>query len=35
MMMLSIIGLIVVGAIVGLGVYFLIQNVTLKRNRRK
>ena len=34
-MMLSIIGLIVVGAIVGLGVYFLIQNVTLKRNRRK
>jgi hypothetical protein len=35
MMMLSIIGLIVVGAIVGLGVYFLIQNVTLKMNRRK
>jgi hypothetical protein len=35
MMMLSIIGLIVVGAIVGLGVYFLIQNVTIKRNRRK
>jgi hypothetical protein len=35
MMMLSIIGLIVVGAIVGLGVYFLIQNVTLKRNKRK
>jgi hypothetical protein len=35
MMMLSIIGLIVVGAIIGLGVYFLIQNVTLKRNRRK
>jgi hypothetical protein len=35
MMMLSIIGLIVVGVIVGLGVYFLIQNVTFKRNRRK
>lgn len=35
MMMLSIIGLIVVGAIVSLGVYFLIQNVTIKRNRRK
>ena len=35
MMMLSIIGLIVVGAIIGLGVYFLIQNVTIKRNGRK
>jgi NhaP-type Na+/H+ or K+/H+ antiporter len=35
MMMLSIIGLIIVGAVIGLGVYFLIQNVTLKRNKRK
>jgi hypothetical protein len=35
MMMLSIIGLIVISAIIGLGVYFLIQNVTIKRGRRK
>ena len=35
MMMLSIIGLLVVGGLIGAGVYYLITNVTIKKGKRR
>jgi hypothetical protein len=35
MIMLSMIGLLVIGAIIGFGIFYLTQNVTLKNNKKR
>jgi len=35
MMPLAIIGLLVVGAVIGFGIYYLINNVTISKGKRK